>query len=135
MMINHSNENTILDDANSPEIDAKLMGKVTTDFLLVCNHLKEASYQIVKRDFSKYPIFILAENNVEIGTTLFNKEDLKTTYNYKASFLEEFLERQMIGQESIDLFKENYKNTEEYCCLFLLDKGFAGFIYLPFPID
>ena len=34
-MINHSNENTLMDDANSPEINQKLMGKVASDFVKV----------------------------------------------------------------------------------------------------
>jgi len=31
--------------------------------------------------------------------------------------------------------KENYKDADEYCCLFVIDEGFAGFIYLPYPND
>jgi hypothetical protein len=134
-MINHSNENTILDDANSPEINNKLMGKVSSDFLKVCDHLKEASYQIRKRKFSDYPVFVLSNQIIELGSTLFVINDFKTEFNYNASRLEEFIERQLIGEESIDLFTEHYKNADEYCCLFILDDSFAGFIYLPFPID
>jgi hypothetical protein len=134
-MINHSNENVLMDDANSPEINQKLMGKVSSDFIKVSEHLKEASYQIIKRKFSENPIFILTENPVEIGATLFQQNDFKTTYEYRASFLEEFISRNMIGEESIEFFKENYKDPEEYCCLFVIDQAFAGFIYLPFPND
>ncbi len=134
-MINHSNENVLMDDANSPEINQKLMGKVSSDFIKVSEHLKEASYQIIKRKFSENPIFILTENPVEIGATLFQQNDFKTTYEYRASFLEEFISRNMIGDESIEFFKENYKDPEEYCCLFVIDQAFAGFIYLPFPND
>ncbi|MBP8155967.1 MAG: hypothetical protein KAX81_03000 [Leadbetterella sp.] len=134
-MINHSNENVLMDDANSPEINQKLMGKVSSDFIKVSEHLKEASYQIIKRKFSENPIFILTENPIEIGATLFQQNDFKTTYEYRASFLEEFISRNMIGEESIEFFKENYKDTEEYCCLFVIDQAFAGFIYLPFPND
>lgn len=134
-MINHSNENVLMDDANSPEINQKLMGKVSSDFIKVSEHLKEASYQIIKRKFSENPIFILTENTVEIGATLFQQNDFKTTYEYRASFLEEFISRNMIGEESIEFFKENYKDPEEYCCLFVIDQAFAGFIYLPFPND
>jgi len=134
-MINHSNENVLMDDANSPEINQKLMGKVSSDFIKVFEHLKEASYQIIKRKFSENPIFILTENPVEIGATLFHQNDFKTTYEYRASFLEEFISRNMIGEESIEFFKENYKDPEEYCCLFVIDQAFAGFIYLPFPND
>jgi Mg/Co/Ni transporter MgtE len=134
-MINHSNENVLMDDANSPEINQKLMGKVSSDFIKVSEHLKEASYQIIKRKFSENPIFILTENPIEIGATLFQQIDFKTTYEYRASFLEEFISRNMIGEESVEFFKENYKDPEEYCCLFVIDQAFAGFIYLPFPND
>jgi len=132
-MINHSNENTLMDDANSPEINAKLMGKVSSDFLKVCDHLKESSYQIRKREFSEYPVFVLSENEIELGILLFDKPDFKTVYQYRANFLEDFINRGMIGEESRELFIENYKDPEEYCCLFVIDGDFAGFIYLPFP--
>ncbi|MBK6978507.1 MAG: hypothetical protein IPH28_16560 [Cytophagaceae bacterium] len=134
-MINHSNENTLMDDANSPEINQKLMGKVASDFVKVSDHLKEASYQIRKREYSKFPIFIVSTEEIELGALFFDKTDFKTVYYYRASFLEEFINRNMIGQESDELFKENYKDPDEYCCLFVVDSEFAGFIYLPFPND
>jgi hypothetical protein len=134
-MINHSNENMLMDDSNSPEINQKLMGKVSSDFIKVCDHLKEASYQIIKREYSKNPIFTVSEDSLSIGAVLFQKGDFKTVYEYRASYLEEFISRDMIGQESKEFFEENYKNPEEYCCLFLMEKEFAGFIYLPYPED
>jgi hypothetical protein len=134
-MINHSNENVLLDDANSPELDKKQLGLVTEDFIKVSDHLKEASYQIVSRKFSKHPIFVATVSEVPIGNTLFFKEDFETRYEYKASFLEEFLERDIIGKESDELFKENYRDPEEYCCLFVMDGKFASFVYIPFPND
>jgi hypothetical protein len=134
-MINHSNENTLMDDANSPEINTKLMGKVSSDFLKVSDHLKESSYQIRKREFSKYPVFVLSEQEVDLGALLFTTSDFQTVYHYRADFLEDFLQRGMIGEESRELFIENYKDPEEYCCLFVIDGEFAGFIYLPYPVD
>lgn len=124
-----------MDDANSPDLDKKLLGKVSSDFIKVCEHLKEASYQIRKRKFSTFPVFVLATEDVEVGNMLFKKSDFNTLYDYKASFLEEFLERDIVGKESEDLFKENYKDPEEYCCLFVIDQNFAGFVYVPFPED
>lgn len=124
-----------MDDANSPDLDKKLLGKVSSDFIKVCEHLKEASYQIRKRKFSEFPIFVLALDSVDVGNTLFNKSDFNTLYDYKASFIEEFLEREIVGKESEGLFKENYKDPEEYCCLFVIDQNFAGFVYVPFPED
>ncbi|GGD67353.1 hypothetical protein GCM10011514_34300 [Emticicia aquatilis] len=134
-MTSHSNENTILDDVNSPELDQKIMSQVAGDFIKVSDHLKEASYQIRKRGFSDYPIFVVNRTLVEVGQMLFTRLDFDTQFDYKASFLDEFVQRKLIGEESIELFKENYKNADEYCCLFVIEAEFAGFIFIPFPED
>lgn len=134
-MISHSNENTILDDANSPEINKQLMGRVSEDFIVVSDHLKEASYQIRKRGFSENPVFVVTSKAVELGNLLFSRNDFKTKFDYKASFLDEFVQRNLVGEESVELFKENYKNPDEYCCLFVIDEEFAGFIFVPYPED
>lgn len=134
-MINNSNENSIMDDANSPELDKKLVGRVTEDFLKVCDNLKEASYQIRSREFSEFPVFVLSTLPSPIGQTLFYQDDFETRYNYNASFFEDFLQRELIGEESKDLFQEHYKNPDEFCCLFVMDSDFAGFMYVPYPND
>lgn len=135
IMINHANENSLMDDANSPELDKKQLGLITEDFLLVCDNLKEAAYQIKSRRFSDYPVFVATINEVPVGSTLYKKEDFKTRYEYKATMLEEFVERELIGEESVELFKENYKNTEEFACLFVMDGKFVSFVYIPYPED
>ncbi|OIN56950.1 hypothetical protein [Arsenicibacter rosenii] len=134
-MIHHSNENTLLDDANSPDLNKRLMGEVSADFVLVADHLKEASYQIRKRGFSDFPIFTASRRDVELGQLLFRSGDLGNDWNYKATLIDEFVQRKLIGAESIDLFKENYKNPDEYACLFVVQGEFAGFIYVPYPED
>lgn len=134
-MINHANENSLMDDANSPELDKKQLGLITEDFLKVCDHIKEAAYQIKSRHFSDFPVFVATISEVPIGNTLFYKEDFKTRYEYKASMLEEFVQRDLIGGESVELFKENYKNPEEYACLFVMEGKFVSFVYIPYPED
>lgn len=134
-MINYSNENILLDDANSPDINKKLMGEVSTDFVLVADQLKDVSYQIRKRGYSDFPIFVASRRNIEIGQLLFDRGDLANDWIYKATFLDEFIQRKLIGPASVELFKENYKNPDEYACLFVVHSDFAGFIYVPFPED
>lgn len=134
-MIYNSNENSLMDDANSPEVNKKLMGFVAEDFVKVAEYIKEASYQIRKRKFSEYPIFTLSQQPVEVGQLLFDKPDFKTRYQYRASMVEEFVQRTLMAEESKPLFLENYKNPDEFACLFIWDEGFAGFIFLPYPED
>ena len=134
-MTSHSNENVLLDDVNSPELDQKIMSRIAGDFIKVADHLKEASYQIRKQGFSENPIFVLAHTAVEVGQILFTRLDFETIFDYKASYLDEFVQRKLIGEESVELFKENYRNADEYCCLFVIEAEFAGFVFVPFPED
>ena len=46
---------------NDPELNGKYLGTITKDFAIVADTLKEASYQIRKRDISKFPIFIFSK--------------------------------------------------------------------------
>jgi hypothetical protein len=134
-MISNSNENAMMDDANSPEINRQIMGLISEDFVKISDQLKEASYQIRKRGFSDYPIFVMSYTEVELGLLLIGAEELSNRYSYKASFMQEFVDRNLIGEESIEAFKENYKNADEYCCLFALLGDFSGFVYVPYPED
>jgi hypothetical protein len=124
-----------MDDANSPELNRKLMGMVSQDFIRVADQLKDASYQIRKRGFSDNPIFVITNEEMDLGILLIGSTELTNRYNYRASYMQEFVDRKLIGEESILLFTENYKNPEEYCCLFALIGDFSGFIFVPYPED
>lgn len=134
-MINYSNENVLMDDANSPELNRKLMGIVSADFVKVADSLKEASYQIRKRGFSDYPVFVVSNTDVPLGQPLFGKTNMGNELIYKATYVDEFVERQLIAPESLELWQENYKNADEYCSLFVVLAEFTGFVYIPYPED
>ena len=134
-MINHSNENTLLDDANSYDVNKELMGAISSDFVKVADQLKEASYQIRKRGFSDNPVFVASRRDVPLGQLLIGASELANQWHYKASFLDEFVQRELVGAESVDMWKENYKNPDEYACLFVVHGDFAGFVYIPYPED
>ena len=134
-MINNSNENVLMDDANSPDLNRKLMGMVSEDFVQVADQLKEASYQIRTRGFSTYPVFVASKKDLPVGQLLFAEGDLGNTFTYRASMFDEFVQRELIGEDSYDLWQENYKNPDEYCCLFVVIGEFTGFVYIPYPED
>lgn len=124
-----------MDDANSPELNKQIMGLISEDFVKVSDTLKEASYQIRKRGFSENPVFVLTANEADLGVLLVDKGEMQNRYAFKASYMQEFVDRKLIGEESILLFKENYKDADEYCCLFALIGEFSGFVFVPYPED
>lgn len=121
---------------NSPDLNGKYLGVISTDFVLVAEFLKEASYQIRTRGFSKYPVFAVSQSPVAVGQRLIGIGEMsENQWNYHASMMEEFVQREIIAEENIEVFKSSYKDPDEFCCLFVLDKDFASFIYIPFPED
>lgn len=120
---------------NSPELDGRFLGQISTDFALVAEILKEASYQVRSRGFSDFPIFVVAKEPIPVGGLLIARTEMSNEYHYFASYLDDFRNRDLITPHQEPLFKENYKNPDEFCCLFVIEGEFAKFIFIPYPED
>ncbi|MEY2792711.1 MAG: hypothetical protein RJA76_703 [Bacteroidota bacterium] len=119
---------------NSPDLNGKYLGIISADFVNVSHILKDAAYQIKQRKFSEFPIFVVSQQAIEIGQKLIGLAELNgNRWQYNASMLEEFLQRQLIADENKDVFTSNYKDIEEYCCLFVVDGQFTNFVFIPYP--
>lgn len=119
---------------NSPDLNGKYLGLISSDFVLVADALKEAAYQIKKRGFSDFPIFVCSQRTIEIGQMLIGVNELNgNKWNYHASMMEEFVQRKLIAEENVELFEQNFKDIEEYACLFVIDGQFTNFVFIPFP--
>ena len=68
-----------------------------------------------------------------IGQLLIDRNQLQTDWNYYATYVDEFLQRSIIEKEAD--FKEAFKDPDEFCCLFVVDKEFTNFVFIPYPED
>lgn len=118
---------------NDPELDPKYLGKISSDFVKVSDFLKEASYQMRTRKISDYPIFPVSKDDLPIGGRLYEMGQMGNEWHYHISFLEEFLQRELIENE--EDFKAVFKDPDEYCCLFIVEEKFTNLVFIPFPID
>ncbi|GAB3868046.1 hypothetical protein GCM10028824_11850 [Hymenobacter segetis] len=124
-----------MDYFNDPELNGKYLGTITKDFVKVCDTLAEASSQIRKGDFSQYPIFVFAKQEVPLGGLLVNADELNLEWHVFASYLELFVQQGIIDEGGIEAFKATYKDADEFCCLFVLDEEFTNFVFVPYPED
>src|SRR6185369_2471336 len=97
---------------NDPELSGKYLGTITQDFVKVADTLKDASYQIRKSGF-EYPIFSISKAEIPIGQLLIGKFDLNLDWNYYASFMDEFVQREFIANDKQDDFIKAYKDPDE----------------------
>jgi hypothetical protein len=120
---------------NDPELNGKYLGTITKDFAAISDTLKEASYQIRKREISRYPIFIFTKQATSLGSLLINADELNLEWHVYASYLFDFVQRNVISVEKVEEFEGAYKDPDEFCCLFIIDEGFTNFVFIPFPED
>lgn len=119
---------------NDPELDGKFLGTISADFVKVADALREASYQIRKAGF-EFPVFPICRTTQPIGQLLFDPSHNGTEWFYYASFLSEFVQRELVAADKEQLFKDAYKDPDEFCCLFVIDLELTRFIFIPYPID
>jgi hypothetical protein len=120
---------------NDPELSGKYLGTISQDFIKVADTLKEASYQMRIRKVSEFPIFPISKIDLPIGKLLIGRTDTSIKWNYNISFLDEFVQREIIAADRIGDFKNAYKDPEEFCCLFVVDVDFTNFLFIPYPED
>lgn len=119
---------------NDPELNGKYLGTISEDFVKVADTLRESSYQLRKAGFA-FPIFAISKAHIPIGQILFERQLLHLDWNYFASFLDEFVQRDLVAKEKEEDFKNAYKDPDEYCCLFVVDEAFTRFVFIPYPED
>ncbi|ARS34310.1 hypothetical protein [Pontibacter actiniarum] len=120
---------------NDPELNGKYLGTISKNFVVVAETLKEASYQVRKRKISDYPIFVFSRTQVPVGSVFLAKEEVALDWHINASYLEDFINRQLVAEDKVEEFKAAYKDADEFCCLFVVDGDFQNFVFIPFPED
>ena len=118
---------------NDPELSGEYLGTISSDFVVIADSLKEASYEIRSRGFSDFPIFPISKTEIPIGQLLIDKNELALKWNYYATYLDEFMQRELV--EDQEAFEKAYKNPDEFCCLFVVDPEFTNFVFIPYPVD
>ncbi len=120
---------------NDPELNGKYLGSITQEFVKIANILREASYQMRKRQISKFPIFPISKEPLNIGAVLIGRAQGLQEWDCYISFLEQFMEKGLIEDEAY--FQASYKTPDEFCCLFVVDTAqkFTNFVFIPFPED
>lgn len=120
---------------NDPELNARYMGSISSDFVRVADQIKEASYALRSRGISRWPIFPISRTALPIGALLIGKTEgpEPLAWHYYMSFAEEFVQRDLIAADRLPAWEAAYKDPDEYCCLFVVDTDFTNFVFIPYP--
>lgn len=104
----------------------KLEGEMETYKIM----MGEASDMIMEKDVSDFPIFVVHQQEMELGIPIADKTEVKGNWSINASSLEEFVSKQIIKPNRIESFKKVFKDPNENLCLFVLSELGAQFIFI-----
>lgn len=93
--------------------------------------LGQASDVIINENVSRYPVFVVHQQEVEMGIALIEANPPKMSWSVNASTLEEFVTKNLIFEEKVKDFMSKYKDPETHLCLFVLSELGAQFIFIP----
>ena len=92
--------------------------------------LAQAADVILDENVSKYPIFIIHQQEVHMGVSLIEASK-NINWSVNASTLEEFVTKELIFMDKAQDFIATYKDPELNLCLFVLSELGAQFIFIP----
>lgn len=102
------------------------------DLKLYSESIQEIATEILNEGLSEYPIFVAHQHEVSLGELILDKNELNTQWSIQASMLEEFVQKGIIHTEKKERFIKQYKNPNEYMCLFVIVPEGANFVFYPY---
>ena len=93
--------------------------------------LSEATEVILDQDVTRYPIFVIHKDTIEMGIPLIDRNTQHSKWSVNVSSLEEFATKQLIQEDKVADFRKVYKNPQTHLCLFILSDLGANFIFMP----
>lgn len=102
------------------------------DLPLYKDSIIEVSKDIRSQGYSKYPIFIALQDFLPIGELIIDRNDYGTSWNIRASTMEEFLEIGVIKSDKKEDFEKAWKNPDKFCCIFFVTPLGSTFVFVSY---
>lgn len=116
------------------KFDEEILASLQHDLNVCKNYIRQVSQGMIKGSVSKYPIFIAvrALEDIDLGLPIINREELELNWNINASHLEDFVNNDIINRDKAESFVKNYKDPQEFMCIFVAEEGMMSFIFMPY---
>ncbi|HPD65127.1 MAG TPA: hypothetical protein P5050_05770 [Bacteroidia bacterium] len=110
----------------------EILNSLKADLKFYKKYIKEVADEIIRSGYSKYPVFIAHQFEVNIGEVILNRDDFGKTWTINATILEDLVEEGVVLPEKEEYFKSVYKDPEKNMCIFLISEKGGNFVFLPY---
>lgn len=128
----NSDENSPNSDENSPTPSA--LEDLQKDLGYYATYLQGIAHEILDSGTSKYPVFVAYSSGLpDLGRPLLDHRQLDTRWSIRVSAMEEFVRKSILTHDQFQVFKQSWKDPNDFMCVFVADPQQAVFVYFRYP--
>ncbi|MEM6344831.1 MAG: hypothetical protein AAF927_13150 [Bacteroidota bacterium] len=119
----------------SQQLDPIILESIQNDVALIGPQLKVISQRVIDESISEFPIYIAAQEMVNIGRAIFDRDSIDLNWFFNATILEEFLHHGLISQTKMADFRRTFGDPKEKACIFVITGEEGHFVFVPYDVD
>ncbi|RMG29192.1 MAG: hypothetical protein D6730_04345 [Bacteroidetes bacterium] len=109
-----------------------ILESLQNDVAQVGGHLREISRRVIEEGISDYPVFVAAQEIVDIGKPIFDRDSMPLNWFFSASILEDFVRKKIVLKENLQQFRRTFGDPMKKACIFVVTRDEARFVFVPF---
>ncbi|MEL6673632.1 MAG: hypothetical protein AAFR61_15615 [Bacteroidota bacterium] len=110
-----------------------ILESIQNDVEHIHQHLKAIAIRVMEEGISDYPVFIAAQEMVDLGRPILDRDSISVNWFFNASILEDFVRRDIVKKDKLEKFKSTFGDPREKACIFVLTPKIGQFIFVPYP--
>lgn len=111
-----------------------ILESLRNDIAQIGEHLKEIAHRVIDEGISEYPVFVAAQQMVDIGRPIFDRDVYPINWFFNASILEDFVRKEIVQKSNLTRFKRAFDSPKDTACIFVVTDEEARFVFIPYQI-
>jgi hypothetical protein len=112
-----------------------ILESLQNDVAQVSATLKQIAETVIEEGISEYPVFVAAQQVVEIGKPIFDQDELPLNWFFRVSILEDFMRKEIVAGENLVRFKKAYGDPQVKACIFVITPEEGKFVFVPYEVE
>lgn len=119
----------------NPELNPTVLESIQNDVAQVGDSLRMIAQRVIEEGISEYPVFIAAQEWVDLGKPIFDRDSVQLNWFFNASILEDFVRKNIVTADRVKDFQRAFGDPNERACIFVITPEVQQFIFVPYDVD
>jgi hypothetical protein len=111
-----------------------ILESIRNDVALIGEDLKVIANQVIDEGISEYPLFIASQELLDLGRPIFDPETAGLNWIFRATILEDFVNRNIISQSKVADFQRTMGDPRKNACIVVITPEGIQLVFVPFDI-